>query len=219
MRRTVPLVALALVVAVAGCLALTPDNSPTDGATPTVESTQTDAMLSTESTTATDRGSSRNATVEYVIASGGVPDELGSVTVTMQAVFVESTDDFERNACWRGTYHGPYKPTPTPIGTPSGDCGSAQQLTLDLGELDGTRTLEVTVPARFDAGHGLVVTDVTATDRNGTSVPTIRGADGHRASIVRGHIDGQYSVEFAIDSVDDRPYDYWFVSETGDADR
>lgn len=132
----------------------------------------------------------------------------------MQVVFVENDEEFSRNACWRETYFGPYKPTPTPIAGPDGDCQDSQQLSVDLTALDGTRTLADAVPERFDAGHGLIVTNVTATYRNGTSVNAIKGVGGHRANIVQGRPDGQYSAEIAIESADGIGYDYALVSET-----
>jgi hypothetical protein len=188
MRQVVPVVALLALVAVAGCLGLGVDSSA--------------------------ESPSENVSVEYGIESGGVPDEIESATVTMQVVFVENDEDFSRNSCWRDTYFGPYKPTPTPIAGPSGDCHDSQQVSVGLAERNGTRTLADTVPKRFDAGHGLIVTNVTATYRNGTAVSTLKGVGGHRANIVQGRPDGQYSVEIAIESADGIGYDYVLVSET-----
>jgi len=188
MRQTVPIVALLALVALAGCLGLGADSSA--------------------------ESPSENISVEYAIESGGVPDELESATVTMQVVSVENDEDFSRNSCWRETYLGPYKPTPTLIAEPSGDCHESQHVSVDLTELNGTRTLADAVPERFDAGHGFIVTNVTATYRNGTSVSAIKGIGGHRASIVQGRPDGQYGVEIAIEPADGIGYDYVLVSET-----
>lgn len=157
---------------------------------------------------------SQNISVEYAIESGGVPDEIESATVIMQVVFVESDEDVSRSSCWRETYLGPYKPTPTPIAGPNGDCHDSQQVSVDLTELNRTRTLADAVPERFDAGHGLIITNVTATYRNDTPVSAIKGVGGHRANIVQGRADGQYSAEIAIHPADGIGYDYVLVSET-----
>lgn len=214
MQRTIPVITVALLLVSAGCLGLAPDSSSTDGGTPTGDSTPTDAMPSADTPTPTDAPSSENS-VEYVIERGGIPDEFGSVTLTMQVVFAENAEDFDRNACWSDTYYGPYKPTPTPIGKPSGDCHRTQQMSVDLTEIDDTHTLSGTAPGRFDEGHGLIVTDLTATYENGTSVTGIRGTGGHRASI-QEQSDGQYRVAFSMESYQERIYDYWLVSELGD---
>jgi hypothetical protein len=182
MRRLILVVALALLVVSAGCLSLGSDDS--DGATPTDES------------------------IEYTIESGNSPEEFASVNVTMQVVFTKGERDFSRNRCWRETYNGPYKPEITAIGTPSGECHRTEQLTVDLTDLNGTQTLEATPPEQFEEGHGLIVTGLSATHRNGTSISTIQGIGGHRANIVEGDSGGQYAVEFAIGR-SSSAYDAW----------
>ncbi|MFC7072477.1 hypothetical protein ACFQJ7_14425 [Halovenus rubra] len=188
MRQTVSFVALLVLVVAAGCLGLGADSSA--------------------------ESPSENISAEYTIESGGVPEEIESATATMQVTFVESNEDFSRNSCWQETYLGPYKPTPTPISEPSGDCHDSQQVSIDLTELNGTQTLADAAPERFDAGHGLIVTNLTATYRNGTSVDAIKGVGSHRANIVQGHSNSQYSVEIAIEGAEASGYDYVLVSET-----
>ncbi len=216
MRRMVPVVALVLLVGLAGCLSQGAEESPTERATPTVESPAEDAAPDTD--TPTDSQSSGNVSVEYAIEAGDIPDEFESATVTMAVVFVETDSDFSENACWRDTYHGPHKPTPTPIGTPSGDCHRSQAVSIDLTTLDGTRTLNATAPGQFDAGHGLIVTDLSVTSQNGTERTDISGVGGHRASIVDGNPEGQYQVELAIEQTDGMGWNYALVSETDGAD-
>lgn len=151
-------------------------------------------------------------TVGYVVG-GETPEELRSVTVTLRVVFVEDGDDFETGACWRDTYRGPYKPTPTPVPQPDGDCHRSETVTVDLADLDGERSLGTfSAPAEFDAGHALVVTDVTATDRDGTTADGIKGVGGVRAHVTDVS-DGEYTVQVEIRGYDDRPYHYWLVTD------
>lgn len=199
MRRR-PLLAFALILLVAGCLGIAPQSMPTETRTP---------AQATASPTATPTGS---VSVEYLIRAGTIPDDFRSVTVTMRVVFVEQPSDM--GPCWYETFYGPYKPTPTPIGRPSGDCHRSTPVTVDLTELDGERSLgRVTAPGSFTAGHALIVTNVTATYQNGTAVTGIRGASGKRAAVVEGRPHGQHAVTFSIEAYEDRDYDYWFVAE------
>jgi len=151
--------------------------------------------------------------VEYAVSTGSIPDDFESVTVTLQVVFVENPADM--GPCWRDTFTGPYEPTITPIAPPRGECHRSEPITVDLTELDGERSLSrVTAPGRFDAGHALVATNVTATYRNGTAVTDIRGASGKRVRVVEGSPAGPYRVTLSVEAYDDRPYDYWFVAAT-----
>lgn len=161
--------------------------------------------------------SDENLSVEYTIESGDVPDKLASVTLTMQVVFVEKGGDFSDNTCWRETYTGPYKPETTPIHTPSGECHRTESVTVNLTELDGPKSIEETAPGRFDVGHGLIVTDIDATHKNGTSITAINGIGGYRANIVEGEAKRSYTVEFGIGVIDGegwRGSDYYFSSDT-----
>jgi hypothetical protein len=200
MRGIPALVALSLVLA--GCAGVAPTASPT----PTAESGS--PMATADPTTPDPVG------VEYDVHAGTVPDDVRSVNVTLQVVFVERTEDV--GPCWRETFTGPYEPTITPIAPPRGECRRTATVTVDLTDVDGERSLgRFTVPGRFDAGHALVVTNVTATYRNGTAVSGIRGATGKRANVETGRSAGSYRVTLALESYTDRAYDYWLVAESG----
>ncbi|WP_251328922.1 hypothetical protein [Haloplanus pelagicus] len=201
MRRGIPALVVALSLVLAGCAGLAPEASPTN--TPTV----------TPTTTNTPTATSAPVDVEYVVRAGAIPDDVRSVTVTLQVVFVERSEDM--GPCWRETFTGPYKPTPTPIAPPVGDCHRSESVTLDLTEVDDGRSLgRITAPGRFDAGHALIVTNVTATHRNGTAVTGIRGASGKRAAVVSGRPAGRHRVTLALESYTDRDYDHWLVAST-----
>jgi|GEM_PF-3163561 len=194
---------VAAVVLLAGCTAPT---GPSATAEPTASATAT--PTATAPTTPTPQP----VTVEYAVRAGSVPDDVASVEVTLQVVFVERAGDM--GPCWRDTFTGPYKPTVTPIAPPEGECHRSESVTVDLTELDGERSLGgFTAPGRFTAGHALVATNVTATYRNGTTVRGIRGASGKRVRVVEGPPAGPYRVSLSVEAYDDRPYDYWVVTE------
>jgi len=199
MRRDA-LLAFAVVALLAGCAAPT---TPSGGG----EAAETATPTATAAPTATPQP----VGVEYVVGAGTIPDDIESVEVTLQVVAVERTDD--AGPCWRETYTGPYKPTITPIRPPSGECYRSDSVTLDLTALDGERSEAFTIPGRFDAGHALIATNVTATYRNGSTVTGIRGASGKRLRVVEGPPAGPYRVTLSVDAYDDRPYDYWVVTE------
>jgi len=204
MRRDA-LLAFAVVALLAGCAAPT---TPSDGGGATETATPTATSTPTAMPTATPQPVS----VEYVVRAGTIPDDIESVEVTLQVVFVEHAGDI--GPCWRGTFSGPYKPTITPIAPPEGECHRSEPVTLDLTDVDGERSLgRVTAPGRFAAGHAIIATNVTVTDRNGTTVTGIRGASGKRLRVVEGAPAGPYRVTLSVDAYDDRPYDYWVVAE------
>lgn len=191
----------------AGCTA--PIAGPSDPASPSESATATTTATATPTATAT----ADPVAVEYAVRAGTIPDGVESVTVTLQVVFVERAEDM--GPCWRGTFTGPYEPTITPIAPPSGECHRTTTVTLDLTTLDGERSLDrFTAPGRFDAGHALIATNVTATYENGTTVTGIRGASGKRVRVVEGAPAGPYRVTLSLDAYDDRPYDYWFVASS-----
>jgi hypothetical protein len=203
MRRDALHLVLVAVVLLGGCTAPIATN---DTATPTESATATP----TESATATP--TPQPIGVEYVVRAGTIPDDIESVEVTLQVVFVERADDM--GPCWRGTFTGPYKPTITPIRPPSGECHRSESVSLNLTDLDGGRSLgQFSAPGGVDAGHALIATNVTATYRNGTAVSGIRGASGKRVRVVEGAHAGPYRVTLSLKAYDDRPYDYWFVTE------
>ncbi|GAB6861092.1 hypothetical protein ACFR97_01250 [Haloplanus litoreus] len=207
MRRGVPTLVVALSLILAGCVGLAPEASPTDTPEPTVTTTPEPTATATATATPAPVG------VEYVVRAGTIPDDFRSVNVTLQVVFVERSEDV--GPCWRETYTGPYEPTITPIAPPSGDCHRSEPVTLDLTDLDDGQSLgRVTAPGRFDAGHAMLVTNVTATYRNGTAATGIRGASGKRANVVTGRPAGRHRVTLSLAPYTDRPYDYWIVAES-----
>ncbi|WP_435068143.1 hypothetical protein [Haloplanus sp. C73] len=186
-RATLALLTLALL---AGCVAPSGQPTPTETSTSTATPTP--------------------VTTEYAVSVGSIPDEIRSVEVTLRVVFVEREADI--GPCWRETFDGPYKPTTTPIAPPSGECYRSETVSVDLTDLDGERSLGTfRAPGRFDAGHALVATNVTARHENGSVVTGVRGASGKRLSVVRGPPTGPSRVTLSIESYRDRPYDYWFV--------
>lgn len=200
-RGALPLV---LVVLLAGCAA--PIAGPSDTADPT----------DTASATATATATPNPVGVEYVVRAGSIPDDIESVTVTLQVVFVERADDM--GSCWRGAFSGPYEPTITPIAMPEGDCYRSGSVTLDLTDLEDGRSLDrITAPGRFDAGHALLVTNATATYRNGSTVTGMRGSTGKLVRAVEGRPAGQRRVTLAVEAYRDRPYRYWLVAENDGA--
>jgi len=192
-----PHLVLAVVVLLAGCAAPSTPAEPTDSVTATATATTTEPA--------------DPLAVEYTVDAGPIPDDVESVTVTLRVVAVERADD--AGPCWRETYTGPYKPTITPIRPPSGECYRSDPVTFDLAAVDGERSERFAVPGRFDAGHALVATNVTATYRNGSTVTGLRGASGKRVRVVEGSPAGPYRVTLSVEAYDDRPYDYWIVAE------
>lgn len=194
MRRGRRAIVVVIVLFGAGCVGLAPEATP-------------DATDASTTTAVSDP-----AGVEYVVRAGAVPDDIASVSITLQVVFVDRRDDV--GPCWRETFSGPYKPTVTPIRPPSGDCHRSEPITLDPADIDGERSLgRVTAPGRFDGGHALLVTNVTATHANGTVVDGIRV--DKRVSVVEGAPAGPYRVRLSVSSYrgSDRPYDYWVIGE------
>lgn len=228
MQRVALHALLGLLLVTAGCLGSpTGTESPdTPSPTPTATADTTDATARdggpTTATTGTGGGTTSPPTgepvsVAYTVGGGEFPDEVDSVTVTMRVVFTAHDD----GRCWRDTFYGPYKPTITPLKVPDdGDCYRTEPVTMDLTDIDGTRSLgRVEAPPSYDGGHALVVTNVTATYENGTTVPGLRGSGGVRGNVVWGRPDDRYRVVFAMESYRDRPYDYWlFPDVRGDGE-
>jgi len=200
-RGALPLV---LVVLLAGCTA--PVATPTDTAEPTETATPTPTATATP----------QPVGVEYVVRAGSVPEEFESVTVTLQVVFVERSEDM--GPCWRETFSGPYEPTITPIAMPEGECYRSEPVSVDLTALnDGQSLGQVTAPGRFTAGHALLVTNATATYRNGSAVTGMRGATGKLVTAVEGRPAGERRVTLSVEAYEDRPYRYWLIAEADDA--
>lgn len=198
------LTALAVVVSLllAGRVTGTPTASPDATA-------QTATDGETPSPTAAD-----GEPVEYVVRAGEIPDEFESVTVTLQVVFAEDAADL--GPCYPEVFEGPYKPTITPLATPRGDCHRTDPISVDLAAMDGERSLNRTGPASATS-HALVLTDVSATHRNGTAVTAIRGSGGAELSESPDSPGGVHGVELGIGPArEDVDYDYWLLSESFD---
>lgn len=233
MRPAVPALLLAVALVGAGCTAPSPGVTPSNVATATPTPTHRAMPTDTPPADGTPRSdtSTPSATpvpepvsVEYVVRPGEIPAEVRSVSLTARVVFAETARDVTRNRCWRKTYYGPFKPTPTPIGFPQGECYRSDPVTVTLTARNDTTSLgQFTAPGRFTAGHALIITDVTATHQNGTTLTRIQGRGGHRAAIVEGYPDGSHAVRIGLHAWDDPPAsggDYYaLVSEpSGDAE-
>lgn len=223
---------LAVVLLAAGCLgggqggtvpstpgtpAAPPEPSPD---TPTASTgtsspgTPDTATPTPETTTPTSRGES----VEYLVRAGSVPDEFGSVTVTVRVVFVEDPVDLGR--CYPDTFTGPYKPTITPLATPVGDCHRSESVTVELADRTGAageRSLGTFSVPGSAGGHALVATDIDATARNGTAVTAIKGIGGAELLASPSRPDGSYGVELGLEPAPSgAAYDYWLVADRYD---
>lgn len=201
--RSTSLAALvtALVLVTAGCA------GPVASGDTTARSSATDRPDSARTET-----SSGTDSVAYTVVAGSLPEAFATLEVTLQVVWLQTPED--TGACWRDTYTGPYKPTVTPIPTPTGECERSSSVTIDLASLDESRRIgPFERPDGFTGGHGLIVTEVTARHANGTSVDGLRGVGGIRAHVVRGEGAAAYRVTFRVPSYDGW-YDYWLVADT-----
>jgi|GEM_PF-1727343 len=226
--RTGPLLFVSLLALLTGCAALpgiatqTP-GSPTATGTgvgtgtvattgaPTGTGTGTAGTASTGTGSPTSTPQPGNLTVEYVVRSGSVPSELGSVTVEFEVVFAERAGDLQE--CIGTLLGSRYEPTATPLPTPAGGCHSESGLSVDLAALDGTQTLgPFTVDGRFDGAHALVVRDVVPAYGNGTAPTAIHDTD-FRAHVESGRSPGRFGVEIgvAIAAGADTPWKYAVV--------
>lgn len=148
------------------------DGSPTPTTTPTAEP----------------------VTVEYVVRAGSIPDEFDSVTVHFEVAFAENRGDVRE--CTGTMMDSRYDPTPTPLPTPSGECHTVEDLTVDLTGINGTRSLGTfTVEGRFGTEHALVVHDVVPTDENGSRVERIHDTDFRG---LERHGPGRYGLEIGV---------------------
>lgn len=218
--RSIIAVVLVALVLLAGCLSggpggtvTVPEGSETTepGAAspgtvtgaPEASDTRTGTAPNTDPGTASPDGTA----VEYVVRPGEIPDGVASVTVTLQAVFVTDTADL--GPCYPEVFSGPYKPTITPLRTPSGECLRSEPVTIDLAATEGDRPVEVTAPARAE-GHAVIVTEITATRENGTEVTGIKGTGGVELLAIAERPEGRYGVGIGLERAPDgAPYDYW----------
>jgi hypothetical protein len=205
MRATVPTLAVALLLVLAGCTTgpgaggtASPTATPTEQPTSptTVSPTDQSPSPTDQSPSTTDTRTPSGTPVEYVVRPGEIPDEVASYVVTIQIVFVETPEDL--GPCYSEIYYGPYKPTITPLGPPEGECHRTETVEVDLTEIDGERSLgEFTAPASA-RGHAVIVTDVTATLDDGTTLSKVKGIGGHEALRDANRPSGTYGVEIGL---------------------
>lgn len=189
-QRAVPAL-LALLLESAGCIAdgpASPSDRPTDSPTGTALEP-----------------------VEYAVSPGAVPGEFASLTVTFRVLFVENGDEI--GPCSPDIIRGPYKPTPTPLRQPEGECAKSEPVTVDLTAVDGERSLGTFTSPAWTSGHALLVTDVTATLENGTTVTSIKGTGGARVfTSTEAPTDDRYTARIGVEAADaDVRYDYSLV--------
>jgi hypothetical protein len=147
--------------------------------------------------------------VEYVVRSGTVADAFASATVTLEAVFVEDTEDFGR--CYPEIFSGPYAPTITPLRTPTGECHRSESFEIDLIEIDRQSLGQLTAPASA-SGHALIATNVEGRGADGDALTAIKNTGGAALLEVPERPTGTHGVELSVEAVDeDREYDYWFT--------
>jgi hypothetical protein len=197
---------LMLSVLLGGCLGGpgSPD-APTDGSPADAGDTTTSPGSVTTPT--------ENATVEYAVRAGDLPDAVASAEVTLQVVFVTDTADL--GPCYPEVFSGPYRPTITPLPPPAGECYRSETVTLDLADLNGERSLTFAGPASAE-GHALLLANATLRDADGSAMLSVRGArDTELASVEESPGGGPHVVEIRVDAYDDREYDYWVFGRRG----
>lgn len=145
--------------------------------------------------------------VEYVIAAGDIPDSLVQVNVTVQAVFVETSADL--GPCYPEIYEGPFKPTITPLPTPTGDCHRSEPLTIDLTTTPRATLGPLEVPESA-AGHALVLTGIEAKSANASATPGIKGSGGADLIAEPTRPTGTDGIQIGINAtVGDAAYEYY----------
>ncbi len=147
--------------------------------------------------------------VTYAVRPGPVPDEFASLNVTIRVLFVENGEEI--GPCSPDLNRGPYKPTPTPLPRPDGECATTETVTVDL--LDGEQSLGPYTPPAWTSGHALLVTEVTATLDNGTTVTAIKGTGGAGVlTSTDAPADDRNAVQVGVEAADaDLAYDYYLV--------
>jgi hypothetical protein len=226
--------ALCLLCVLAGCTAIpgisseaTPSPTSNGTAAPTATAATT-AGTATAGGTATGTGPATTAgtaaptatpadfAVEYVVAGGGLPDGVASLTVDFEVVFAQRADDLDY--CVGALFSSEYEPTATPLPSPVGECRSVTGLTVNLTALNGTRSLGPFVsPGRFDGAHALVVNDAVAVYDNGTRVTDIHDID-FIAHSQDGRDPGYYGVQIGVtdQTAPGEPWQYAVVTRTFD---
>ena len=227
--------ALCLLCVLAGCTAIpgissdaTPSPVSNGTAAPTATAVTTGTTAAADGTaTGTSPGTTAagtaaptvtpaDFTVEYVVAGGGLPDGVASLTVEFEVVFAQRADDLDY--CVGALFSSEYEPTATPLPSPIGACRSVSGLTVNLTALDGTRSLgPFVVPGRFDGAHALVVNDAVAVYDNGTRVTDIHDID-FVAHSQDGRDPGYYGVQIGVtdQTAPGEPWQYAVVTRSFD---
>lgn len=187
-RRT--FIATSGVLGLAGCLGTNREASPTETATESPEP----------------------VLVEYVLRAGRVPAAFESTSLTLQAVFVDGTEDL--GPCYPETIEGPYKPTATPVPTPAGRCHRSDPTEIDITAIDDEESLGPFTAPGTTSGHALIATRVVGRNEADEIINEIKGTGGARLIEEAAPPSGPYGVELGIEEApDDRSYEYWFVFE------
>lgn len=163
--------------------------SPGTGPTTATDVAATDTMpgadTTTDSRTPTPARSDGNVTVEYVVRAGDIPEDVASVNVTLVVAFADHNIYHCDGDMGSAGGHGFGTPTPTPYLDHDVDCLRYGNVTLDLTDLEGSRSIgSYTVPASAVGEYALVVRDMTVTLENGTTVEDVY-AEHFRAHTVR----------------------------------
>ena len=136
--------------------------------------------------------------------------------MTVHVVFVDRASDL--GPCYPAVFSGPYKPTITPLRTPTGECHRSTPQTIDLSELSSAVSLGNFSAPETTQGHALLVTDLDVTRTNGTPVTSIKDIGGAELITSPNPPDGPYGVEVGIEPVTDRRYSHWLVWDRVDPD-
>lgn len=204
---------IALLVVLGGCLGGPAAETDTPGATdtPTLDPTTTAptepptaATPDVTHTPMADRGTPTPATggetttVEYVVRAGDLPDEVASANVTMAVAFAES-NIYHCDGDVRSAGSGGFStPTQTPDLDRDLDCLRYGNVTLDLADLNGSRSLGAfSVPSSAVAEYALVVRDVSLTLDDGTVVEDVY-AERFRAHTARDARSRTVGVEIDV---------------------
>ncbi|WP_436931107.1 hypothetical protein [Halosimplex halobium] len=204
---------LVVLVAVAGCLGgptATPEPTATDAPTPSPTPTETAASPTATASggTATptaDRGtptpamSAGTVTVEYVVRTGDLPDEVVAANATLTVAFAD-THIYNCDGVSTSAASGSFStPTQTPDLDRDLDCLRYGGMQVGLADLNGSRSLGAyTVPAAAVSEYALVVRDLTLTLANGTVVEDVY-AGAFRAHTARDARGGTVGAEIDVD--------------------
>ncbi|QLH81784.1 hypothetical protein [Halosimplex pelagicum] len=202
---------IALLVVLGGCAGAPGTGSETPGPTDTLTPERTTTAPTAPETpdgtptptaeegTPTPAASGENTTVEYVVRAGDLPAEVAAANVTLGVAFAD-TSIYNCDGVSPSDASGSFStPTQTPDLDRDLDCLRYGGLSLDLADLNGSRSLgSYAVPASAVAEYSLVVRDVTVTLENGTVVDDVY-AEAFRAHTARDARSRAVGVEIDID--------------------